>query len=267
MLGNPANAQPDQNTDEPEGHIALHFSNGKKPAIGVEAVNDHLLKVGVRVSEVTIPENAKPILHASRERAIAPQESGHLLDLFKLGRRELLSEIIAAGRKPEMHRGGYLQTSEIGVAPYPKVYDMKALDPKITAYLQVKFGKLHVNSSDAGVGIDEVMTIASGGPYTWFFVLEDGVVGKLRFGFVSGNNKAWRISYPGLVPHGGYFDAKHGIVIAYAHGPENFVMRYEDSSVDASETLNDNPWIDFSAQPPKLLEKAKPESGKISNRF
>ena len=267
LLGNPANAQPENKTAETEGHIALHFSDGKKPAVGIEAVNHHLLKVGVRVSVVAIPENAKPILHASRERAITTQESVQLLELFKLGRRELVQEIIAAGRKPEMHRGGYLQTSEIGVPPYPKVYDMKALDPKTTAYLQVKFGKLHVNSSDAGVGIDEVMTIASGGPYTWFFVLEDGVVGKLRFGFVSGNSMAWRISYPGLVPHGGYFDANHGIVIAYAHGPENFVMRYEDSSVEASETLNDNPWIDFNVQPPKLLDQAKPESEKVSKPF
>ena len=98
------------------------------------------------------------------------------------------------------------------------------------------------------------MTIVSGGPYTWFFVLEDNSVGKLRLPAVRGDGKAWRISYPGLVPHGGYFDAPHGLVVAYAHGPRHFVMRYEDTSVQGHETLGDNPWIDFSQDDPVLLE-------------
>jgi hypothetical protein len=172
----------------------------------------------------------------------------------------LLDEIQSAGRKPEMHRGGYLRTSEVDVPPYPKVYDMRALDRATTVFLQRKFGKLHVNSSEAGVGIDEVMTIVSGGPYTWFFVLEGNMVGKLHFGKVHEDGKAWRISYPGLVPHGGYFDAPHGLVVAYAHGPKHFVMRYEDTSVQGHETLGDNPWIDFSKEDPVLLDQMTPDA-------
>lgn len=260
-------ADPPQPAVDGEGYIALHFSDGKVPAYGIEAVNARLRKIGVRVSEAAIPEAAKPILDASRTRAVTTAESQELLKHFHLGRRELVDEIARAGREPEMHRGGYLQTSEIGVPPYPKVYDMKSLDPKTTAHLQEKFGKLHVNSSLAGVGIDEVMTIVSGGPYTWFFVLDGGTVGKLRFGTVSGNGKAWRISYPGLIPHGGFFNAEHGLVIAFAHGPEHFVMRYEDPSIDYSETLNGNPWIDFSTRPPLLLDRPKSASSLASRPF
>lgn len=238
-----------------EGSIALHFSDGAATAVGLEAVNARLRDIGVRVSEVAIPEAVQPILEASRTRAVTPAESETLLRHFHLGRRELVDEIVRAGREPEMHRGGYLTTSEPGVPPYPKVYDMRALDKETTAYLQQKFGKLHVNSSEAGVGIDEVMTIVSGGPYTWFFTFDGGVVGKLRFGSVSGRGKAWRISYPGLVPHGGFFDAEHGLVVAFAHGPEHFVMRYEDPSVEGAETLGGNPWIDFSTRPPRLLDR------------
>ena len=243
-----------------DGFLSLHFSDGAAPVEGLEAVNARLREIGVRVSEVAIPEAVQPILVASRARAVTPAESAILLRHFHLGRRELVDEIVWAGREPEMHRGGYLATSESGVPPYPKVYDMKALDGKTTAFLQEKFGKLHVNSSEAGVGIDEVMTIVSGGPYTWFFVFDGGVVGKLRFGSVSGRGMAWRISYPGLVPHGGFFDAEHGLVIAFAHGPEHFVMRYEDPSVDGFQTLGGNPWIDFSARPPRLLERPQPGS-------
>ncbi|WDE02148.1 hypothetical protein [Thalassomonas actiniarum] len=240
-----------------KGQLTLSFSDGRADVNGVEAVNQHLLKVGVRVSTLPLPEAAKPILKASTKRAVTQEESEKLLSLFSLHRGQLLDEIAKAGRKPEAHRGGYLSTSELGVAPYPKVYDMNAMTTEIKHYLQKKFGKLHVNSSNAGVGIDEVMTIVSGGSWTWFFVLPDNVVGKLTLGYVGLDSKAWRISYPGLVPHGGYLDSDYGLVVAYAHGPKNFVMRYEEPSVEGTETLNDNPWIDFSGDKPKLLKMAK----------
>lgn len=99
------------------------------------------------------------------------------------------------------------------------------------------------------------MTIVSEEPYTWFFVFPDNVVGKLTFGHVSERGHAWRISYPGLVPHGGFFDVKYGLVVAYAHGPKHFVMRYQDPSVQGAETLGKNPWIDFSQNTPQLLCK------------
>lgn len=243
-----------------DSRIALHYSDGSKPDYGMQAVNRRLSDIGVRVSQVVIPENAKPILRQSVHRALSQEESDKLIQDFHLGRRELLDEIRSAGRRPAMRQGGYLQTSEPDVPPYPKVYDMNALDRETTAFLQRKFGKLHVNSSEAGVGIDEVMTIVSGGPYTWFFVFEDDVVGKLHFGKVDEGGKAWRISYPGLVPHGGYFDAPHGVVVAYAHGPKYFVMRYEDASIQGHRTLGDNPWIDFSKAEPVLSDHVKPDA-------
>ena len=247
----------DSQSSSTDTRIALYYSDESEPSFGIDSVNESLMRVGVRVSEVAIPIEARPILEASVSRAVTESEANQLIELFYLGRRELLSEIVNAGRAPEMHRGGYLQTSEEGVAPYPKVYDMMSLDRETEVFLQHKFGKLHVNSSEAGVGIDEVMTIVSGGPYTWFFVFQDGVVGKLRFGEVLDGGKAWRISYPGLVPHGGYFDAPNGLVVAYAHGPKHFVMRYDDDSVKGYETLGENPWIDFTISEPELLTEPK----------
>ncbi len=245
-----------------DGYIALHYSDGSAPSVGLEAVNARLRSVGVRVTEVPIPDGATPVLRASRTRALTAEESKALLGHFELGRKDLVREALLAGRSPEMPRGGYLQTSEPGVAPYPKVYDMRAMDAATTAFIQRKFGRLHVNSSDAGVGIDEVMTIVSGGPYTWFFVLPQDVVGKLRLGRVGERGLAWRISYPGLVPHGGFFDAQDGLVVAYAHGPQSFVMRYEDESVDGAGTLNDNPWIDFDSDRPLLLATPRVRSSR-----
>ena len=105
------------------------------------------------------------------------------------------------------------------------------------------------------MGIDEVMTIVSGGQWTWFFVLPDSTVAKLTLGPVGLDGQAWRISYPGLVPHGGFLDAEYGLVVAYAHGPEKFVMRYEEPNVNGSELLGTNSWIDYSGEIPKLLDR------------
>ncbi len=210
-----------------EGKITLSYSDGKPDTAGLSNINSVLRSVGVRVSTLPLPEIALPILKASQTRAINSNEVTNLLSIFSLHRGELLDEIRKAGRNPEAHRGGYLSTSEVDVPPYPKIYDMKAMTPEVISYLQEKFGKLHVNSADNGMGIDEVMTIVSGGPWTWFFLISENVIGKLTLGHVGLDGQAWRISYPGLVPHGGFLDPEYGLVVAYAHGPKNFVMRYE----------------------------------------
>ena len=237
--------------------VRISFSDGPPDAVGLEAVNAHLLKIGVRVSEVPVPAAARPLIEPSRHRALTDDEQSQLLDVFALDRTALLDEIADAGRAPAVDGGGELSISEANVPPYPKVYDMKALDAPTVAFLMDKFGRLHVNSADSGEGIDEVMTIVSGGPYTWFFGLEDHTIAKVRFDEVRDGDPAWRISYPGLSLHGGYFDAAHGLVVAHAHGPRTFVMRYEDETVSAPHLLGDNPWIDFTADPPRLLDRAK----------
>lgn len=237
--------------------IQLSFSDGRSPVNGVHAVNEHLLQVGVRVSEIEIPSESLPLIAQSKIRALKGDEQGELLRIFSMDRKALLNEVAQAGRHPAVKGGGALSISEKNVPPYPKLYDMKALDQNTIAFLMSKFGKLHVNRAESGDGIDEVMTIISGGPFTWFFALRDGTVGKVRFSTVNDGDKAWRISYPGKGVHGGYFDALHGLVVAHAHGPETFVMRYEDATAKSSNLLNDNPWIDFSATPPQLLDRPR----------
>ncbi|GAC29420.1 hypothetical protein [Brumicola pallidula] len=254
VLSTAAATQSVANTISTEGQLRLSYSDGRKATTGVDKVNSVLKSAGIRVSTLLLPEEVTPILEASETRSITEAESKKLISLFSLHRGQLLEQIEKAGRKPEAHRGGFLSISEIGLAPYPKVYDMKAMTPEIMSFLQDKFGKLHVNSSEDGVGIDEVMTIVSGGPWTWFFLLPDDVIGKLTLGHVGIGGQAWRISYPGLVPHGGYMDSEYGLIVAHAHGPKNFVMRYEEQSVEGAKLLGTNSWIDFTGKAPKLLD-------------
>lgn len=65
-----------------------------------------------------------------------------------------------------------------------------------------------MNSSDNGAGIDEVMTVVSGGPFMWMFVSPDGVLARLTVEPISQNGSAVRLSYPGMGMHAGYMDPK-----------------------------------------------------------
>ncbi|MFI1213017.1 hypothetical protein ACH4UV_36175 [Streptomyces sp. NPDC020802] len=233
--------------------LTLSYIDGRPSTTGIESVNEVLRTVGVHASRTPVPAEARPILEASRFRALSEDEQAELISMFALHRSDLLAHIQLAGRTPEAHDGGHLNTSEHAVAPYPKVYDMQSMDADAKHFVQARFGRLHVNTTDEGVGIDEVMTVVSGGPMTWFYRLPDGVVVKLTVPAVETGEAAWRISYPGKRPHGAFLDAEHGLIVAYAHGPEKFVMRYEDPSAEGAESLGTNPWIDFDGDAPRML--------------
>ncbi|MGW4983811.1 hypothetical protein [Streptomyces mirabilis] len=241
-------------TKTDQADLQLSYTDGRPTTVGVEAVNQVLRAVGVHVSQVPVPAEARVILDASTVRPLTEEEQAELISLFNLDRDNLLDHVELAGRTPEAPRGGHLNPSEHGVSPYPKVYDMQTMDAAARHFVQERFGRLHVNTTDDGVGIDEVMTVVSGGPFTWFYRLPDGVVAKLSVPAVNTGEAAWRVSYPGKRPHGAFLDAEHGLIVAYTHGPEKFVMRYEDPSAEGSEVLGTNPWIDLSGDAPRLLD-------------
>ncbi|ELB1091361.1 hypothetical protein QQ212_004876, partial [Vibrio alginolyticus] len=105
-------AQSVAKTMSTEGQLTLSYSDGRAPTQGVEKVNEVLKTIGVRVSTVSLPEEAKPILEISKKRAITKEESEKLISLFSMHRGDLLDQIEKAGRLPEAHRGGFLSTSE-----------------------------------------------------------------------------------------------------------------------------------------------------------
>lgn len=184
-----------------KANLTLSYTDGRSSTIGIAAVNEVLRAVGVRASQTPVPAEAYPILEASKTRAISEDEQAELISKFSLDRNGLLAQIQLAGRTPEVRDGGNLNTSEHNVAPYPKVYDMQAMDEAGRKFVLGRFGRLHVNTADeGGVGIDEVMTVVSGGPMMWFFRLPDGVIVKLSVPAVEIGDQAWRLSYPGKRP-------------------------------------------------------------------
>lgn len=227
-----------------EGAV-LRYSDGSPSLRDLAAINRVLMSVGVRLSRLEIPVAVRPLLEASVNAPLSHEQKQRLLDVFSLTRDEVLAEVRAAGRRPVIHGGGSMTSGEATVPPYPKVYDLRAMQPQDRIDAREKFARLHVNSADDGTGVDEVMSLVAGGPWTWYFLLEDNTVAELQMSRVASSGPGWRLSYPGLTPHGGHFHAEDGLVIAYITGPSTWTMRYEAPGIAGERMLGKNPWIDF----------------------
>jgi hypothetical protein len=234
--------------------LKLSYLDGKPATVGIDNVNMVLSQIGARIGQVPIPAEAAPFVESSKTRAQTEDEGKRFMALFPMHRGQYLEEISKAGRQPEAHRGGYLTTSDVGDTPYPKLFDMKAIPADITSMVKAKYSKLHVNTSDDGYGLDEFMTVVSGGPWIWFYRLPSGEIVKLTVGPMRDGGKAFPISYAGLVPHGAFIAAPYGLTVAYAIGPKDFHMRYDDLSVVGADVLGTNPWVDYTGSVPKLRD-------------
>jgi hypothetical protein len=221
------------------GSAVLRFSDGRSSLHDLAEINAVLRGVGVRLARVDVPERARPLLEASTRAPLTAEQQRALLQMFALSREDVLEQVRLAGRQPVLPRGGSLTTRESGVPPYPKVYDLRSMSPADRVAAREKFARMHVNATDEGIGVDEVMTLVTGGPWTWYFLLEDGVVGELQMSRVPPGRR----SYPGLTPHGGHFHATDGLVVAYITGPEEWQMRYRSPGTPGAEMLGSNPWL------------------------
>ncbi|CAI3788821.1 hypothetical protein AHFPHNDE_02500 [Pseudomonas sp. MM227] len=235
--------------------VSLKFSDNRKDVIGLKNVNELLEEIGVHVVTVEVPKSAAPILAASYDRALTELEKQDLIKAFELTTPQLLEQVKLAGRLPSVTGGGVL-TEETGMGPYPKVYDMKAMDARAHKAALEKYGRMHVNSADDGTDVDEVMTVVAGGPFRWGFTLKDGSIARFQIERLDLGDKAVRVSYHGLGMHAGIMDSRQGLIVAYGHGPAEFTMRYE-AQVPHAHLLGTNPWIDFSGETPVVLDEVK----------
>ena len=240
-----------------QDYVSIRYPDGRPDIIGIEKANEILHTIGVHISTVNIPTKARPILKKSESQALSEADKENLLSYFKLSQKQLLEQIKLAGREPTVAGGGVLTRDKDGHT-YPNVDDMQSADDSIRKLILEKYGRLHVNSADDGTGIDEVMTVVSGGPYRWGFTLNDGTVIRFQVNKIGGKDKAVRVSYAGLGMHAGIIDAKHGVMISYAHGPEEFVMRYDSPKTPYAQLLGTNQWIDYSEDMPKVLDCISP---------
>lgn len=231
-----------------ENVVTLKFSDGRTEIKGIEAVNAVLNPIGANVTTLDIPEEAKPTLRISEDRTLTRSEHEFLIKKFHLTQEQLLEQVKLAERTPAVEGDSFL-TDE-------RVYDMKKLDDKSRKAVLEKYGRMHIDSSEDGVDIDEVVTIVNGGPFRWAFTLKDGSIALFQVEKVNLDDKAVRLSYHGLGMHAEIMDAKQGLIITIGLGPKEFNVRYK-ADVPHQNLLGTNPWVDFSGIYPVVLDKVK----------
>lgn len=232
----------------------LRFSG--KPAkrlVGVDAVNAALRAAGVSIFHAPQPQpRIRALLEKGTVGGLDPDtESPLILHNFQLEREDVLSIAASCGRDVAVPGGGAMATEEAGVPQYPKVYDCGGMGPPETrGEVYRKFALLHVNSTPESVGVDEVMQLVAGGPFTWFFRNPDPELGvmMLTIPAVAAGSPGFRVCYPGLTPHGAFLSPAAGLIVAYITGPPVWNMQYADGDLSA------NPWVDADAEVPVLLD-------------
>lgn len=142
----------------------------------------------------------------------------HLL----LSREQLLTVIEASGRRPNVEGGGHLKVfDETHEYYYPNLWAVQA------GTNFEKFDQMHVNSDDAGVGVDEFVRLVFGGPMSVRHRASDGREMQPTLTCPDANS-GWLVSYNGGTPHIGSFQsAPIGTkALVQVIGPPSFKMRY-----------------------------------------
>jgi hypothetical protein len=100
--------------------VHLKFSDGRSDVTELEKVNDVLRTIGVRVSTVSIPDEAKPIIKAFQIRATTPEEQKKLISNQPLDRflfRD--AETAGDGQPDEMTVAELLRIEDVLVSDLP----------------------------------------------------------------------------------------------------------------------------------------------------
>ena len=209
-----------------ESSIRVSISDGTQvsgeDAATLETINSALRDFETSVQRLDLrdcPQSVKPLLAKSELEA---HESRILMDHLLLSREELLKVINASGRQPNVEGGGQLKVfDETHDYYYPNLW---AVQPG-TDY--GRFDRMHINSDDKGVGVDEVIQLLFGGPMIVRHRSTDGREMQLTLSCADASS-GWLLSYNGGAPHVGSFrSATIGTkALVQVIGPPSFKMRY-----------------------------------------
>lgn len=173
--------------------IRMEYSDGRTPPDTVDAINDAIGDVGGYVEQLAVdgPSEIELLL---AQTTLSPDELEQLRDHFLMSRERLLEVIALAGREPQVEGGGAMSTHVVSHDyDYPQLY-VAAADIDYT-----RFDRFHVNTSDAGASVDEVIQILSGTGITTHLRKPDGVVMTLHFDCSA--DRGWLLTYDGAAPH------------------------------------------------------------------
>ena len=204
--------------------IRLEFSDHRPPPTAVADVNSALRDTGTGVWPLDLSGAPAEIRRLIRLPTLTEAEVERVRTHFLLPRARLLEIIEAAGRTPNVRGGGELTTfvSNQGYG-YPQLWVVQGA----TDY--TRFDRFHVNVSEDGIGVDEVLQVLCGSGVVIRLRLPDRSTRTLTLD-CPGDHAGWLVTYDGGRPHmGSLSSAAPGTkIVVQAIGPARWALRYLD---------------------------------------
>jgi hypothetical protein len=209
--------------------IQLTFSDGRSPLTSVVAINEALASVGSQVWPLVLRGTPTDIQRLLTQSTLTEVEVERIKAHFLLPRQRLLEIIASAGRTPHVPGGGELTT---GVSTHGYSYPQLWVVQGGVDYS--RFDRFHVNVTDDGIGVDEVLQMLSGGGVVIHQRQPDGAVLTLCLKCPA-EDTGWLLTYDGGSPHiGSLSGATPGTkVLAQVIGPARWGIRYMDTECES----------------------------------
>ncbi len=190
----------------------------------VDDVQEQLRQIGIGVWPLDLRDVPADIRGLLAEENLTDEETARARDHFLLSRERLLDLVAESGRMPNVPGGGAMETNVANQAyGYPQLWVVQG-DVDYT-----RFDVLHVNTSDDGVGVDEVLQMVSGGGVVVRNRRPDGRIYNLRLDCLSAD-ACWMFSYDAGEDHvGSLSSATPGTkLVVQAFGPSEWSLRYTE---------------------------------------
>lgn len=193
-------------------------SSGEQLAEGFEAVNAMLEGTGVRVMPKPLEHEPPEILALLSKSELTEDENARLKAHFLLPRAQCLEIIAAAGRIPQVDGGGSMEAFHEGLdIQYPQLWVIEEGADYSDFY------PYHRNTSDDGVGSDELSQILSGEGMGYRYDTLGGVVLTTK----TSPSEGVLVTFSGILPHAGPVNgvSAGSKVLVQVLGPERFRSR------------------------------------------
>jgi hypothetical protein len=203
--------------------IELEFSDGRPSLTAAADVNAALGEVGAGVWRLDLTGASDDVRDLLRRRTLSDAEALRVRSHFLLPRERLLEIIAAAGRTPNVPGGGALSTTVTNEGySYPQLWMVQG--PVDFS----RFDRLHINISDDGIGVDEVLQFLSGAGVVIHLQTPRGALLTLRLDCPD-EGSGWLLTYDGGKPHiGSLAGATVGAkLLAQVIGPPRWAIRYD----------------------------------------
>ncbi len=204
--------------------IRLEIEGTGRSWTALPEIQPMLRDIGIGVWPLPLAELPDDIVPLLGRGTLTDAETQRLRDHFLLPRERLLEIIAASGRAPNVPDGGAMETNVANQSyGYPQLWVVQG-DVDYT-----RFDRLHMNVSDDGIGVDEILQMIAGDGVVVRSEQPDGRVYRLELDCPSAS-ACWLFCYDAGNSHvGSLSGATPGTkLVVQAIGPREWSIRYTE---------------------------------------